>query len=92
MDTVRTKQNQIIATIWFTLGLTVVVSAFIALLGSGKFVAPALFMLSVILFMTGAQRTARFAIESARFNKRIQIAGLATAIVSSLSIVATYAM
>lgn len=80
-------QNPIFAVIWLILGLTVISAAIAALIGNGPFIAPALLMMSVILFMLSAQRTQRFAMEPTKFKKRMQFAAFSTVILSSLSIV-----
>jgi len=80
-------QNPILAVIWLVLGLAVVSAAIAALMGNGPFIAPALLMMSVLLFMLSAQRTERFAIDSIKFKKRMLFGAFATAILSSLSIV-----
>lgn len=87
MNNLAPAQNQIFAVIWLVLGLAVVSSAIAALIGSGPFIAPALFMMSVILFMLSAQRTQRFAMESTKFKRRMQFIAFATVILSSLSTV-----
>lgn len=80
-------QNLILAAIWFMLGLGLVTAAIATLMWRGAFIAPALLMMSVILFMLSAQRTQRFAIEPTKFSKRMQFSAFATIILSSLSIV-----
>ena len=87
MNTLPPAQNLILALIWLILGLALVSAAIAALMGNGPFIAPALLMMSVILFMLSAQRTQRFAIEPTNFKKRMQFVAFATAILSSLSIV-----
>ncbi|EOG1678604.1 hypothetical protein ACK3PQ_004049 [Acinetobacter baumannii] len=87
MNTVQPVQNLTLATIWFTFGLAVVATAILVLFGKAPFLAPALLMMSVLLFMLSAQRTVRFAIEPTKFKKRMQFVAFATAILSSLSIV-----
>ena len=79
--------NPIFAVIWLVLGLAVVSAAIAALIGNGPFIAPALLMMSAILFMLSAQRTQRFAMEPIKFKKRMQFAAFSTVILSSLSIV-----
>lgn len=80
-------QNLIWAVVWFMLGLGLVSAAIAALMWRGAFIAPALLMMSVILFMLSAQRTQRFAMERSKFSKRMQFVAFATTILSSLSIV-----
>ena len=87
MTTLVPNQKLLLAFIWLALGLVVLAAAIAALLGSGPFIAPALLMLSVMLFMLSAQRTHRFAIAPAKFKTRIQFVAFAAAILSSLSIV-----
>ncbi|MDR6985468.1 hypothetical protein J2X32_004133 [Rheinheimera pacifica] len=87
MNTEPPAQNLIPAVIWLVLGLAIVSAAIAALRGNGPFIAPALLMMSVILFMLSAQRTQRFAIEPNKFKKRMQFVAFSTAIISSLSIV-----
>lgn len=87
MNTVQPVQNLTLATIWFTFGLAVVATAILVLFGKAPCLAPALLMMSVLLFMLSAQRTVRFAIEPTKFKKRMQFVAFATAILSSLSIV-----
>lgn len=87
MNNLAPAQNPILAVIWLVLGLAVVSAAIAALMGNGPFIAPALLMMSVLLFMLSAQRTERFAIDSIKFKKRMLFGAFATAILSSLSIV-----
>ena len=87
MNAVQPVQNLTLATIWFTFGLAVVATAVLVLFGKAPCLAPALLMMSVLLFMLSAQRTVRFAIEPTKFKKRMQFVAFATAILSSLSIV-----
>jgi hypothetical protein len=87
VNTVQPVQNLTLATIWFTFGLAVVATAILVLFGKAPFLAPALLMMSVLLFMLSAQRTVRFSIEPTKFKKRMQFVAFTTAILSSLSIV-----
>ena len=87
MNTVQPAQNLTVATIWFTFGLAVVATAILVLFGKAPFLAPALLMMSVLLFMLSAQRTVRFAIDPNKFKRRMQFGAVATTILSSLSIV-----
>lgn len=80
-------RNLILAIIWFALGLLIVSAAIVALFGNGPFIAPALAMMSVILFMLSAQRTQRFAVAPDKFKKKMQFVAFSTVILSSLSIV-----
>lgn len=80
-------QNPALAVIWLVLGFAVVSAAVAALISNGPFIAPALLMMSAILFMLSAQRTQRFAMEPTKFKKRMQFSAFSTVILSSLSIV-----
>jgi hypothetical protein len=84
---VKPAQNHTQATIWIALGFAVASAAILVLFGKVPFLAPALLMLSALMFMLGAQRTERFAVESIKFKKRIQLVAFATAILGSLSII-----
>ena len=87
MNNLAPVQNSILAVIWLALGLAVVSAAIAALMGNGPFIAPALLVMSVILFMLSAQRTQRFVMEPTKFKRRMQFVAFATVILSSLSIV-----
>ena len=87
MNNPAPAHNPILAVIWLVLGLAVVSAAIAALMGNAPFIAPALLVMSVTLFMLSTQRTQRFAMEPTKFKKRMQFAAFATVILSSLSIV-----
>lgn len=79
------NQNLVVAALWFSIGFAVASSAIVILLGTAPFLSPALLMLSALPFMLGAQRTHRYAIEPAKFIKRMQCVGFSTAILTCLS-------
>ena len=87
MSTLTPTRNLIFAIIWFVLGLLIVSAAIAALFGNGPFIAPALVMMSVILFMLSAQRTQRFAMAPYKFKNHMQFVAFSTVILCSLSIV-----
>lgn len=87
VNNLASAQNPILAVIWLVIGLAVVSAAIAALMGNGPFIAPALLVMSVILFMLSAQRTQRFAMEPTKFKRRMRFVAFATVILSSLSIV-----
>lgn len=87
MKNLAPTQNPIFTLIWLVLGLAVVSTAIAALIGSVPFIAPALLLMVVMLFMLSAQSTQRFAMEPTKFKNRMQFVAFATAILSSLAIV-----
>lgn len=87
MNTVQPDQNLTLATFWFTLGLAVATTAILVLFSKAPFLAPALLMISVLLFMLSAQRTEHFTIDPTKFKKRMHFGGLVTVLLSTLSIV-----
>ena len=80
------KENYFLATLWFLLGIIVLVATCYSINTPGKYLIPSGLGMSAILFLMARQRLLKFGMKPSTFTKYIRNLGLFVTISSSVGI------
>lgn len=79
-------KNLVAATVWFVLSLSILIVSFLAFYTPAKFIMISLFMLSIIAFLAGCQRTDILRMSERKFTSTVRTIGVAAGFASIFSL------